>query len=151
MQRQYEPQRLRLKEFPSSRALELPNALEQQVMVYEAAENSINKCLEYLKTKLEVGRLVQTTTSIKSYAHDTPITDYIGLIGTYFFGKSASQKNRDAKKRKEREQKKAEKQKQMKTPGGNSKYAKKADSGNEKFWKGRSSWTPTYDWRDNYR
>lgn len=151
MKRQYEEQGYGPKEAPNSCVLVLPNPLEQQVMIYEAAGNSIKKGFEYLKTNLDMGRLVQTATSIKAYVHETPLADYIGLIGTYFFGKSASQKNRQAKKRKERQQRKAEKEKRMKNPGGSSRYAKKADSGNEKFWEGRHSWTPTYDWRDAYR
>ena len=145
MERQYEQQRPGIKEFPNSHALELPNTLEQQVMIYEAAESSIKKGLEYLKTNLDMGRLVQTATSVKNYVHETPLVDYINLIGTYFFGKSASKKNRQAKKLKGREQKKAEREKLMKSPGGNSKYAKKAGSGNEKFWKGHHSMPITYD------
>lgn len=145
MEKQYKRQEYRPKPFSNTQVLVLSNALEQQVMIYEAAGDSIKKGLEYLKTKLGIGRLVQRATSVKSYVHETPLADYISLISTYFFRKSASQKNREAKIRKERQAKKAEKERSMKNPGGNSRYAKKAGRGTEKFWEDArkaARWTP---------
>jgi len=130
MTKSYEPQ------LPYTTTRALPNPLEQQIMIYEAARASIKNVTEYLETKLDLGKLVETATTIKSYLH-TPITDCFKKLEGYFFAKSANQKNREAKKRKERQQKKQEKQKLMKTPGGNSRYAKKSKDGNEDFWKGK--------------